>query len=643
MNFTEAVELARAGQEAGYQYLYNATYKSKYYLALQYMKNEDAAQDVIQDSYIRAFSKFDTLERPEAFSAWLGKIVANTAKNALAKRNPTLFSEMETGEQEEVFENQIVDERVSVQPELSYTRQETQLLVREMIDSLSDEQRICILMFHIEGISIREIAAVLGCSENTVKSRLNYARKNLKLKAEQLQKKGYKLFGLMPVPFLILLLKKQETVMAAEGAFAAASAVSAKQIFHRAGLELGGAALKTAAVAAAKTGISSIAAGKIIAGVVIAAVTGAGIGALSSKVQYDNRQDSALEASAPETEIVPETEASPGSTIVAEEMTVSEMEAEREPEPEENGENALEQYLAVIGQADSYDYGDAAGTPSGNYRYALVQLQPENPAPALLLGQENSMYFYHVRVFQYDPETDSVIQPPEALDDGVGNGGYRASLALEANGNGLQWVMIYGGTGDTEIRRVTLDGGTLSEETQWTGRMDQIPEEFSSVEIVWHDVNDTAALEEWSSGVSLPAESGEKIPSSSEPVPELTPSATVLPEGENRIVFTGTVRTCSYDEVVALQGSPDPNGQWADKSRTYDLIVLDKPQTMELKGADGYRSGEVTLINVSNADGISQYSGQHLTISIAPASTYWPSDTSLPVGQPSTQDVRVLE
>ena len=117
------------------------------------MKNEDAAQDVVQDAYIKAFAKLDTLTSPEAFPAWLGMIVANTAKNELAKKNPMLFSDMGTEEQEEDFENLIADEEISNQPELSYTRQETQMLVREMIDSLSDEQRVCVLMVsHRRGI-----------------------------------------------------------------------------------------------------------------------------------------------------------------------------------------------------------------------------------------------------------------------------------------------------------------------------------------------------------------------------------------------------------------------------------------------------------------------------------------------------------
>ncbi len=117
-----------------------------------------------------------------------------------------------------VWENQSKkDEDIDGQPELSYTREETRTLVHELIDSLSEEQRMCILMFHIEDIPIKDIAQTLGCSENTVKSRLNYGRKNLKIKAEELQKKGYKLYSLAPLPLLLLLLRTEENNMLAEG------------------------------------------------------------------------------------------------------------------------------------------------------------------------------------------------------------------------------------------------------------------------------------------------------------------------------------------------------------------------------------------------------------------------------------------
>ena len=55
--------------------------------------------------------------------------------------------------------------------EITYTEKETQEMVHEMLDTLPDDQRMCILMFHFEGASIREIAEAMECSENTVKFR----------------------------------------------------------------------------------------------------------------------------------------------------------------------------------------------------------------------------------------------------------------------------------------------------------------------------------------------------------------------------------------------------------------------------------------------------------------------------------------
>ena len=231
MDYKEAVALARQGDERGYGFLYETTYKSKYYLALQYMKNEEAAQDVLQEAYIRAFTRLDMLTEPEAFPGWLGRIVANTAKNMLVKKNPMLFSQMETEEEGENFEYRIEDDSIENQPELSYTRQETRELVREMIDSLSEEQRMCILLFHIEGASIREIAVTLGCSENTVKSRLNYGRQNLKKKAEELQKKGYKLYSVAPMPLFLYLLRSQAGYLDKAGSLAAGGKSVAQSVF----------------------------------------------------------------------------------------------------------------------------------------------------------------------------------------------------------------------------------------------------------------------------------------------------------------------------------------------------------------------------------------------------------------------------
>lgn len=238
MNYTEAIRLALAGEQRGFSFLYETTYQKKYFLALQYMKNEAAAEDVMQEAYIRAFSKLSTLEDPEKFPSWLGTIVANMAKNALKKKNPMVFSDIAADDEREVFEYQIEDDNIEHMPETAYTREETRQLAHQLLDSLSEEQRMCILMFHIEGLSIREIASELECSENTVKSRLKYGRDNIKKKGEELQKKGYQLYSVAPLPLLLYLLQKEAAYMEADGSLKAAGARIAERVMTGSGMKM---------------------------------------------------------------------------------------------------------------------------------------------------------------------------------------------------------------------------------------------------------------------------------------------------------------------------------------------------------------------------------------------------------------------
>ena len=192
MDIREAVGLAKEGKEEGFQYLYQETYQKSYYVALKYMKQEDAALDVLQDAYVKAFKNMEQLQDAEKFPAWFARVVATTALDELKKKKVILFSQMET-EEDFAIEDSFEDDRIDSQPELSYDQAETSRLVKEMIDTLSDEQRMCIMMFYVEELSVKEIAQTLGVSENTVKSRLNYGRKNIKEKVLELEKKGTKI------------------------------------------------------------------------------------------------------------------------------------------------------------------------------------------------------------------------------------------------------------------------------------------------------------------------------------------------------------------------------------------------------------------------------------------------------------------
>ena len=90
--------------------------------------------------------------------------------------------------------------------------------MQDILSALPEEQRLCILMYYYEELSVGEIAEALECSTGTVKSRLNYARKFIKIKVEELEKQGTKLYGIAPIPFIVWMLTLKENAMEVEAA-----------------------------------------------------------------------------------------------------------------------------------------------------------------------------------------------------------------------------------------------------------------------------------------------------------------------------------------------------------------------------------------------------------------------------------------
>lgn len=337
---------------------------------------------------------------------------------------------------------------------------------------------------------------------------------------------------------------------------------------------------------------------------------------------------------------------------------VDESEPADEPEMPEETENqagylaALEQYRIVISQAESYRYDGYPELATG-YFYALEKMQAQDTVPTLLLRQEKQGYIDNVRIFQYDPDSGIMHQPEEVLNEGVsGAGGYRGMIGMARDRDGILVKEWSSGTGDTDVTWVTLAGDVLNRTVVWEGRLDRIPGEFDVPELEWYSIRDLSALESWTPDAETAGETGStagpgeaESSSAAESSEAESTEAAPLTDG-NRIVFGGTINLYSYDQVVSLQGYPDPNGPWSDKSETWRLIVLDAPQAMTINSADptaGLGTVNVSMIDVTSAPGLSQYDGQHHTFSIDPNKTYSPSDTSLPLGSPETNDVRVLE
>ena len=275
MTCAEAVRRALDGDQNAFRFLYESTCRDKYYMARQYMKNDEDAADVLQESYLKAWQRLSSLTDAEKFPQWLSSIVARTALDALKKKQPVLFSALSKENAEgETSAYEEVDLRAEYQPERAFTDQETSFLLKEMIDSLSDEQRMCVLMHYVEEIPVQEIADAAGCSRGTVLSRLSYGRKNLRAKAAELEQKGYNLLGLTGVALLYRLLQGAAVTKEAADTANALSQVS-ETVLSATSVSASATTLPAAAAASATAAASGMKA-KIAAAVIGIAVIGAG-------------------------------------------------------------------------------------------------------------------------------------------------------------------------------------------------------------------------------------------------------------------------------------------------------------------------------------------------------------------------------
>ena len=258
----ELVERAKMGDQQAIAALYEKTSRKAYYLSLQLVKDQDQAQDILQDAFLKVFTNLNMLQQPENFQGWLDTIVINKSKDYLKKKKPVLFSQM-TGAEEPDSEPDFEDERGYFSPEKQVDYQETKRLVQEMIDRLPEEQRMAVVLYYLENLSVGQIARLMECSEGTIKSRLNYGRKSIKAQVLALEKKGTKLYCMPLVPFLYWMFRQQILAAAAPKAVGAA-------VLQAAGAGAAAAGAGNAAGISAGTGAGTGTGGTTTAGVATA-------------------------------------------------------------------------------------------------------------------------------------------------------------------------------------------------------------------------------------------------------------------------------------------------------------------------------------------------------------------------------------
>lgn len=198
VDYTKAVEKAKQGDQQAKEVLYTETCQHMFFLAKSIVKSDEEAMDIIHDSYICVFQKLDNIKNLSGFKSYLRTTVVNRCKNYLSKKKPLYLSDMtEDGED---FELEDIDGEI---PDELLENKDVIECVRRVVESLPEEQRMCVILRYYDEMSLQEIADTLEVSLGTVKSRLSRANKKMRDEIERLEKEENKKFRCI-IPFFWL-------------------------------------------------------------------------------------------------------------------------------------------------------------------------------------------------------------------------------------------------------------------------------------------------------------------------------------------------------------------------------------------------------------------------------------------------------
>lgn len=209
MNISHLVEKIKKGDNKSFEKLYKLTEREVWFTCISFLKNETTAQDIMQETYITAFLKIQSLEKSSQIRSWLNRIAVNKCKNYLKGKGEIQLDD-------EIFENQaIVDERMSIPEEYISDKAKREIILSIMQEVLSDVQYQTVIMHYFNEMTVDEIAEVFECSRGTVLSRLNYSRAKMKTAIEDYENKsGDRLHGVVVVPFFTTIFKEEAKSLA---------------------------------------------------------------------------------------------------------------------------------------------------------------------------------------------------------------------------------------------------------------------------------------------------------------------------------------------------------------------------------------------------------------------------------------------
>ena len=176
INYTDdLVARCRKGEQRAQLEIYNKYYKAMYNTALRIVNDAPEAEDVMQEAFIKAFSKLHTFEGKSTFGAWLKRIVVNLSISSVNKR-----SRYEQVSYQDQFRNELQDED-GIDLEENAQNSQVQQILRAM-QELKENYRIVLSLHLIEGYDYDEICEILNITSANCRTTISRAKESLRSK-----------------------------------------------------------------------------------------------------------------------------------------------------------------------------------------------------------------------------------------------------------------------------------------------------------------------------------------------------------------------------------------------------------------------------------------------------------------------------
>lgn len=191
------VERAKQGDQDAFEHLYQSTYDMTKWFVLNFCKDKNEAEDIIQEIYLDVYRYLPDLKNNLAFCAWQRKISYRCCMKFARQKK------------EVVIEDQAIEnlEKIDLsynEPQEKMLNEEKNKLLLDCISMLSEKQRAAIIMSALWQMKMREIAEVMDCDVNAVKNLLYHGRKNLKKQLKKLPKQDREALGIRSIGFFTL-------------------------------------------------------------------------------------------------------------------------------------------------------------------------------------------------------------------------------------------------------------------------------------------------------------------------------------------------------------------------------------------------------------------------------------------------------